>query len=86
MSCCSYRKFDYIFEHGTVVSASDYSSAIVKLHKVDESRFTIEEVRKYLWVCEFSKDVRIEFECPSHHKAQMQGPWLLHLDKRLVKN
>jgi len=70
------------FEHGTIVTAQDYPSALVKLHKTDGKNFTIEEISDYVWVCEFSKDVFVEFECPSRHKAIMQGPWLLHLDKR----
>lgn len=83
MECCNTRKKYYEFENGTTVWATDYPSAIVKLHSTNGSKFTIEEIGEYRWYCQFSPDVFVEFECPSEHKARMHGPWLLHLDRRV---
>jgi hypothetical protein len=70
------------FEHGTVVYANDYVSAVTKLKKIDEKSFSIREIGEYKWYIEFSPEVFIEFESPSLHKARMQGPWLLMQDRR----
>jgi len=81
--CCgSPRKKSFIFENGTNVLAVDYSTALIKLQSTDESKFTIEEIGEYTWLCTFSKDVFVEFESPSEHRAQIHGPWILHCDKK----
>jgi len=84
MMCCDRRKRVFNFENGTIVSASDYGSAIDKLFRVNEKRFSIEKMDEYKWVCKFSSDVRVEYESSSRSKAELHGPWYLHLDRRLI--
>jgi len=84
MICCGTRKKEFIFENGTKVLAIDYQSAIVKLHSIDTKNFTIENIREYTWRCTFSSCVFVEFESPSIFRAQLQGPYLIYLDKRLT--
>ena len=82
--CCSARKKNFIFENGTNVYASDYPSAIVKLHETNTKNFTIENIGEYNWRCVFSSAVFIDFDSPSEFRARMHGPYLVYLDKKIT--
>jgi len=84
MMCCPARKRNFIFENGTRVMATDYPSALVKLHRTDLSNFTIENIGNYIWSCTFSSGVSVEYESPSEHRAHIDGPWLVYLDKKNI--
>jgi hypothetical protein len=84
MMCCTRRKKEFIFEHGTRVLAVDYPSAIVKLNEIKLNKFTIENNGNYTWTCRFSSGVSVEYKSPSEHMAYMEGPWNAYLDKKNI--